>query len=399
MPDRGGVVITGLGLILPHGVGLRAADDVFAGRSAVRRLNDIEGIPDATGARVPDFRPVPGTEGADRAVQFAVAAAEEALAGAGLTDGRIDPGRIASVITLSKGGLLGLIHMAEHGSDNGWAPWKVAPDAAATAVAHHFGLGGPVAAPITACASGGHALIWGARLIERGVVDAAVVGAAEASLHPLVIGSYRRMGVLASGGEDPSSSVRPFSATRRGFAIGEGAGILVLESESSATRRGARPLARILGWASGCQAEGLTNMEPGGEALAHLITEALRRAGVAASSLDYINAHGTATVENDLAESRAIRAALDGNAGRVSVSSTKGAHGHLLGAAAAVELAITVMAISRGEVPPTTNLTDPDPRVGLDCTPVAARRRRIGRALKIASGFGGQMLAAVLGCT
>jgi act minimal PKS ketosynthase (KS/KS alpha) len=140
-------------------------------------------------------------------------------------------------------------------------------------------------------------------------------------------------------------------------------------------------------------------MEPGGEALAHLITEALRRAGVAASSIDYVSAHGTATVENDLAESRAIRAALDGNAGRVSVSSTKGAHGHLLGAAAAVELVITVMAISRGEIPPTANLTDPDPRMGLDCTPLTARRRRIGRALKIASGFGGQMLAVVLGAT
>ena len=392
-------VITGLGLVLPQGVGLRAADAVFAGQSAVRRLGDIEGIPDATGAPVTNFRPTPGTEAADRAVQFAVAAAQEAWAGAGMADGSPDPGRTAAVISLSKGGLLGLVRLAEDGSRNGWSPWKVAPDAAAIAVARRLGLGGPVAAPITACASGGHALLWGARLIERGVVDAAVVGAAEASLHPLVIGSYRRMGVLAAGGEDPPSSVRPFSATRRGFAIGEGAGILVLEAESSATGRGARPLARILGWASGCQAGSLTNMEPGGEALAHLITEALRRADVTPASLDYVNAHGTATAENDLAEARAIRAALDGNAARVCVSSTKGAHGHLLGAAAAVELVITVMAISRGEAPPTANLTDPDPRVGLDCTPLAARRRHIGRALKIAAGFGGQMVAVVLGAT
>ena len=183
----------------------------------------------------------------------------------------------------------------------------------------------------------------------------------------------------------------------RWLAIGEGAGILVLETEASARRRGAEPLAEVRGWAAGSQAAGLTDMEPRGEAMACLMTEALRRAGAGPEDVDYINAHGTATIQNDLAEAAAIRTAFGRAADRVSVSSTKAAHGHLLGAATAVELVLTVMAMTRGCVPPTANLTDPDPRIGLDCTPRTARRRPIRCALKMASGFGGHMLAVVLG--
>ncbi len=390
------VLVTGLGLVLPQGAGLAAADSVFAGRSAVRYLPDIEGIPGATGASLSGFAPPVGTEEDDRAVQFAVAAAEEAWVAAGLDRRSADPRRCASVVSLSKGGLLSLAGIRA-GTSAAEDPWRrVTPDAAAGAVARRLGLAGPAAAPVTACASGGHALVWGATLIRRGVVDVAVIGAAEASLHPMVLGSYRRMGVLAPAGDDPARSVRPFSASRRGFAIGEGAGILVLEAEGSAARRGATPLASVDGWACGCQAAGLTDMEPGGETMARLISEALRRAGLAPGAVDYIHAHGTATVRNDLAEARAIHAAFGRAAAGVSVSSTKGSHGHLLGAATAVELVLSVLAIGRGEAPPTANLTDPDPQVGLDCTPLVPRRRPIRHVLKIASGFGGQMLALVL---
>jgi 3-oxoacyl-[acyl-carrier-protein] synthase II len=396
MREARGVVITGLGLVLPHGAGLAAADAVFEGRSAVGLLPEIPGIPDATGAALRDFRPPAGTEAADRAVQFAVAAAEEAWAGAALADGAGPPRRVAAIISLSKGGIFSLVRRAGNGHDRD-GPWAdVTPDAAARAVALRLDLAGPVAAPVTACASGGHALVLGASMIRRGVADAAVVGAAEASLHPLVIGSYRRMGVLAPAGEDPAASVRPFSASRRGFAIGEGAGVLVLEAESSALRRGARPLAWVRGWAIGSQACGLTEMEPGGAAIARLITDALARAGVRPDCVDYVSAHGTATADNDAAEARAIRSALGPAAATVSVSSTKGAHGHLLGAAAAVELVLAVLAIRRGEVPPTANLADPDPEIGLDCTPLRPRVRDIRCAVKIASGFGGQAAALVL---
>jgi 3-oxoacyl-(acyl-carrier-protein) synthase len=396
MPDRRRVVITGLGLVLPQGVGVSAADAVFAGRSAVRRLPEMEGIPDAVGTPVVGFAAPVGAEGDDRSVQFALTAAAEAWSAAGLRPNSMDPTRCASIISLSKGGLPMLARIRE-GTVTPEAVWSHAvPDAAARAVARRLNLAGPSLAPVTACASGGHALAWGAALIGRGAADVAVVGAAEASLHPMVLGSYRRMGVLAPPGDDPATSVRPFSATRRGFAIGEGAGMLVLEAEDLALRRGARPLAVVSGWAWGCQAVGLTDMEAGGQTMARLLTDALHRADVRPEDVDYIHAHGTATAMNDLAEARAIRAAFGPAAGGVCVSSTKAAHGHLLGAATAAELVLTVLAMVRGEAPPTANLTDPDPEIGLDCTPLVPRHRAIRRAVKIASGFGGQMLAVVL---
>ena len=359
-------------------------------------MPDQPGLCGATAAALPAFAPPPGTERQDRAIQFAVTAAEEAWRLAGLASAAVDPGRVAVVISLSKGGIFALAGQRERAGreDDVWL--CASPDAAARAVSARLGVRGPMSSPITACASGGHALVWGARLIERGVADVAIVGAAEASLHPLVIGSYRRMGVLAEGGDDPAASVRPFSRTRRGFAIGEGAGILVLESAASAQRRGATGLARVAGWATGGHAGGLAKMEATGETLARLATDALVRAEVAPSAIDYVNAHGTATPDNDLAEGLAIRAAFGAAADTLSVSSTKGAHGHLLGAAAAVELVLTVLAMRRGEVPPTANLTDPDPAIRLDCTPICPRRRVIRHALKLASGFGGQAVAVCL---
>jgi 3-oxoacyl-(acyl-carrier-protein) synthase len=287
----------------------------------------------------------------------------------------------------------------EGGFREGTTPFSFTPDTAARAVAARLRVTGPVGSPVTACSSGGHAMAWGATMIRSGLVDMALVGAAEASLHPIVIGSYRRMGVLAAGGDDPAASVRPFSATRCGFAIGEGAAALVLESAASAARRGVRPIARLLGWASGCQVASLTAVEPDGATLAHVARLAMTRAGLSAEDLDMVHTHGTATVANDRAEARALHAVLGRAAGGVSVTSTKGSHGHLLGATTAVELALTVLAIERGEVPPTANLTDPDPEIDLDCTPLVARKRPVRYALKIASGFGGHVLAAVLaGC-
>ena len=396
MPDGADVVITGLGLVLPHGVGLDAADPVFAGRSAVRRLPEMAGLSDATGAPLGRFVPPKGTEEADRAVQFAVAAVEEAWNGAMWSKRGPAPDRVATIISLSKGGILSLCQAARHPADLPPWPARAGADAATRTVAHRWRFTGPMGVPVTACASGGHALVWGARMIRRGAADVAIVGAAEASLHPLILGSYRRMGVLAAGGDDPASSVRPFSATRRGFAIGEGAGILILESAAGAACRGARPVADVAAWATGCEALSLTDTDPTGQTQSHLITEALRRARLEPAAVDYVHAHGTATLSNDLAESRAIRSALGRAAAGVSVSSTKASHGHLLGAATAVELVLTVLAIQRGLVPPTANLTDPDPDVELDCTPLRARRRNIRWAVKIASGFGGQALAIVL---
>jgi len=435
MTDGHSVTITGAGLVLPTGTGLPAADAVFAGRSAVRRLNGTAGLAGAIGAPASGFVPPPATEGDDRAVQMAAAAAEEAWRGARLDAGRPAAERVAVLVSLSKGGVFALARWAGeiHGKGHlrgrrvtapaahrsaplhqrggygdpprspfrqgrGEAPdiVRADPSAAGRLLAGRFGLAGPVVTPVTACASGGHALAWAAGLIRRGTVDLALVGAAEASLHPLVLGGYRRMGVLAGAGSDPAAAVRPFSATRRGFAVGEGAGILVLESAISAARRGVQPLACLTGWATGCHGAGLTDVEPGGETLGRLIRDALRRAGTPTGAVDYVHAHGTATRAGDPAEARAIRAALGRAADGVSVSSTKGSHGHLLGAATAVETVLTVLAIGRSRVPPTANLTDPDSVIDLDCTPLRARPRRLRHAVKVAAGFGGQMVALVL---
>jgi len=396
MRDMPPAAITGVGLVLPQGAGLEAVEPVFRGESAIAYLSGFPGLKGATAAALADFVPPRGTEDADRAVQFAVQAADEAWARSGLGTSGVDPRRVAVLVALSKGGVFALSEAAAcpDGRD-AWA--RGGPDAAARAVAARFGVTGGMVAPVTACASGGHAIVWGMRLIGRGVVDAVIVGAAEASIHPLVIGSYRRMGVLADACGDPASSVRPFSLTRRGFAIGEGAGVLILESEASAGRRGADVVARVTGWAAGAHAASLTDVEASGETLAHLMREAMRRAGIRPGEVDYVHAHGTATVTNDLAEARAIRCALGKASGRVSVSSTKGSHGHLLGAATAVEVVVTALAIRRGEVPATANLTDPDPAIGLDCTALQPRRRSIVHAIKISSGFGGQSLALCLG--
>jgi len=405
MADARDVVVTGVGLVLPTGVGLLAADPVFAGRTAVGYLNGAVGLAGAIGAPVPDFVPPPGTEGHDRAVQMAAAAAEEAWRGAGLDADRPAADRVAVLVSLSKGGVFALWRWAGQGGAlrpcgpaglSGREIARADPAAAGRLLAGRLGLTGPLVTPVTACASGGHALAWAAGLIRRGTVDAAVAGAAEASLHPLVLGGYRRMGVLADAGADPAAAVRPFSATRRGFAVGEGAGVLVLESAAFARRRGVRGLARLTGWATGCHGAGLTDVDESGEALGRVIREALGRARTPTEAVDYVHAHGTATRVGDPAEARAIRAALGRAADGVSVSSTKGAHGHLLGAAAAVETVLTVLAIDRSRVPPTVNLTDPDPSIGLDCTPLRPRTRRVQRAVKIATGFGGQMVALVL---
>jgi 3-oxoacyl-(acyl-carrier-protein) synthase len=394
MADRAGIVITGLGLVLPHGTGLAAADAVFAGRSAVRFLRDIHGLPDATGAPAAFFVPPADVAGQDRAVQFAVVAAEEAWRTAGLAGTTYAPDRVGVAVGLSKGAVFSLARWCATGP--GGPVTSLGPDAGTVAIAASLGVTGPTLVPVTACASGGHAVIWAAQAIRRGVADVVVAGAAEASLHPLILGSYRRMGVLAPPGGDPAASVRPFSATRRGFAVGEGAGVLVLESESFALRRGARPVARLAGWAQGCLARDMTDVEPCGETLARIIRMALDRAGRTPEDVDYVGAHGTATRSNDLAEARALRAALGDAAEAVSVSSTKGAHGHLLGATTAVETVLACLALARGEAPPTANLTDPDPEIALDCTPLVARRRRMQTAIKMAAGFGGQVLVLVL---
>jgi 3-oxoacyl-[acyl-carrier-protein] synthase II len=313
-------------------------------------------------------------------------AASEAYDDAGIAS--IDRNRAAVVVGMSKGdlGKLALLHHWPHA-------W---PNAVASELAACWDFRGPCLAPVAACATGLIAALQGAALIRRGVCDIAVVGAGDASLDRLVLGAFRRMGVLARVGDDPGRAVRPWDRGRSGFLVGEGAAVLVLERDDHARARGITPYAELAGGASGADAYHITDLNPDPAGLAHVIGRALANASLAAEEIDHVNVHGTATRSNDPLECRAIRRALGPQAERVACSANKSQIGHLLGAAGAAELAITCLAIHDGFVPPTLNLTDPDPACDLDGTPLVGRQRPIAAALKLSIGFGGHLAAAVV---
>ncbi len=273
-----------------------------------------------------------------------------------------------------------------------------APHAPAAAVARHFGIRAPTIGIVGACATGTHAIIRAAQMIKDGQADLVLAGACEASIHPLCLAAFDRMGVLArcSQQDRPETACRPFDIDRTGFALGEGAGMLVLESACHASKRGARPLAAVAGWALAADPTGIADLDESGGALAGAILTALQGARLEVDRIDYINAHGTGTRSNDVAETRAIRRALGAAADTVAASAIKGSIGHLLGAAGAVETAVTVMAMRHGQVPPTVNLEHPDPLCDLDYVPGMARRRSIRHALKTSIGFGGHIGVIVL---
>jgi len=241
-----------------------------------------------------------------------------------------------------------------------------------------------------ACASGTHAIIRAARLIQDGQADCVLAGAAEASLTPLYLAALARMGVMANDSVDPSKACRPFDRRRSGLVPGEGAAVAVLESAEAARQRGIKMLAKISGYWQGMHSLDLLKLEPDGKSLAAGITQALRLSKLAPDSLDYIHAHGTGTIANDISETAAIKTALGPAAGRVSISSHKGSIGHLLAAAGAVQVVLAAGSIQHDLIPPTVNLEEPDPLCDLDYTPAEARHRTIKNALCITGGFGGQ---------
>jgi 3-oxoacyl-[acyl-carrier-protein] synthase II len=396
------VVVTGIGLTT--GLGMSAREtwrNLKDGRHAfqVLDLSTAPGLPPYVGC------PVAGS-----ASEILFGTVREACRDAGLAPGREGirarthvPDRAGVVIGMSKGDLgtlsdlLAALHRSGPGATEGLEDWiRAWPNGAAARVAREWDFRGPCLAPIAACATGLIAALQGADLIRRGLCDLAVVGAGDASLDPLVLGAFRRMGVLARAGDDPGRAVRPWDKGRTGFLVGEGAAVLVLERDDHARARGVLPYAELAGGAFGADAYHMTDLDPDPAGLAYVIGRALANAGVSAGEIDHVNVHGTATRTNDPLECRALRLALGPQAARVACSASKSQIGHLLGAAGAAELAITCLAIHDGFVPPTLNLTDPDPACDLDGTPGVGRSRAIGAALKLSIGFGGHLAAAVL---
>lgn len=416
-PSAAKVVVTGIGLWTGLGVDRESTWSALrAGRSAACLLADAlsgEGRRDVGCPLLVDDRTI---RAHGRTLSIVEETASEALNDAGLIlqapeserSLAVEANRVATLIGLSKGCMENFDRLAWAGAKqdpaelaNGLAHswiWKHLcwPNAGASLVAAQHDLRGPCLAPVAACATGLVAVLQGAELIRSGVCDVAVAGSADASLQPLLLGAFRRMGVLARSDGDPLRAARPWDRARSGFVVGEGGAILVLERDDHARARGVLPYVEVAGGALGADAYHATTMNPDPTGLAALIGRALAQSGVLASELDHINVHGTATRINDPIECSAIRLALGHDADRVACSANKSQIGHLLGAAGAAELAITCLAIRDGFVPPTLNLDDPDPACDLDGTPHTGRSMPVRSALKLSIGFGGHLAAALL---
>ncbi len=392
------VVITGIGMIASVGLDRESVwQAVREGRSGVRRLEGLEGVPDGLliGAPV-DIEP--DRSGEMKVITLARRAAGEALQDAAVDPARINPDRFGCAVSGHIGDTSSVNYVPwENPRVNGnevrwWQQWL--PNTGCWSVAHEFGLYGPRICHSTACASGLIDVLAAVRAIADGQCDMALAGSAEA-LHPLFAAGFHKMRVLAHH-DDPRQACRPFDAARNGFVMGEGGAMFVLERLSHARRRGASIYAQILAGKMIADAYHVTGLDADSEALAYLIGATLRAADLAPGDIAYINAHGTGTQQNDVMEARGIRKALGRAADSACVSSTKSMLGHLVNAAGSVELAITALALRDGFAPPTVNLTHQDPECDLDCVPLTGRRGSFEHALKFSVAFGGHQAAIAL---
>ena len=397
------VFITGIGIISPLGLDLASTwDGITKGRSGVDFITafDTENFDTRFAAEVKGFDPEDylerkGARRMDRFAQFAAVAAQQACRQANLEPGKGDPFRVAVIIGSGIGGITTLSQQFEVLSDRG--PRRVSPflipmmlgDMASAQVSMITGSMGPNYCLVSSCSSGADALGQGWEIIRRGQEDIVLAGGSEAPVAPVAVAGFNALRALSRFNENPQRASRPFDVQRDGFVIGEGAAVFVLESEESARRRDAAPLAEIRGYAATPDAHHLTERSITGESAATAMTWALERAGLDASELGYVNAHGTSTPLNDRHETKAIKIALGEDAYRVPISSSKSMTGHLLGSGGALEAAICVMAMKDSLVPPTINLDEPDPDCDLDYTPNEARNQEINIAMSNSFGFGG----------
>lgn len=395
-------LVTGIGLLSPLGVDRESTwRGLIEGRSGIDAVTrfDASAFPSRIAGEVRGFDPKDVVTRRDLPTMdlfeiYAIAAALEAVSDADI-DVKSSAERTAVVFGVGLGGISSMERnystLLEHGPRR-VSPYLVPmmiPNMAASHVSIRLGARGPCEVVTTACASGAHALALARRLISDGVADVVIAGGAEAAITPLAFAGFCSMRALSRRNDDPSRSCRPFDRSRDGFVMAEGAAAMVLEASDHAELRDARVYAELVGASSTADAHHITQPDPDGAGQARCMESAIADAALDASDVDYINAHGTGTLQNDEAESRAVIAALGEQAGKtVPVSSTKSMTGHLLGAAGALEGAICALTISRGVIPPTINLENPDPRCSLHhvSQPI---ERSIDVALSNSFGFGG----------
>ncbi|GAA3487767.1 MULTISPECIES: beta-ketoacyl-[acyl-carrier-protein] synthase family protein [Streptomyces] len=409
------VVITGIGVVAPGGVGTKEFWSVLtSGRTATRGITLFD--PAQFRSRIAaeaDFEPADHgftpaeAERLDRATQFALVSTAEALADSGLT-GELDALRTGVTLGSAVGCTTGLdVQYAQ--VSRGGADWVLdhtravphlfdyfVPSSMAAEVARLAGAQGPVSLVSTGCTSGLDSVGHAVELIREGSADVMITGATEAPISPITVACFDAIKATSPRNDEPGTASRPFDRTRNGFVLGEGAAVLVVEELEHARRRGAQVYAEISGFASRSNAYHMTGLRTDGVEMAEAITAALDEARLDAGAVDYINAHGSGTKQNDRHETAAFKRALGQRAHEVPISSIKSMIGHSLGAIGSLEVAASALAIAHDVVPPTANLHEPDPACDLDYTPLVAREQPTDTVLTVGSGFGGFQSAMIL---
>ncbi|MEX0761643.1 MAG: beta-ketoacyl-ACP synthase II [Dehalococcoidia bacterium] len=397
------VVVTGIGLITPLGLNRSSTwKSLLKGQSGIDHISsfDAEGFETRIAAEIKGFDPA-GALGKkesrrlDRFAQLACVATVEAMEHGGLEMSAENADRVAVLIGSGVGGLLTLSEQFQVLERRG--PTRVSPflvpmmlgDMAAGQVSMLIGAKGPNFATVSACATGTDSIGEAAEMIRRDRADVALAGGSEAAICPIAVAGFNSCMALSKRNDDPQGASRPFDAGRDGFVLGEGAGVLLLESLEHAEKRGATVLAELTGYGATSDAHHVTQPDPGGEGAARAMQHALDMADMQPEQITYVNAHGTSTPLNDKFETLAMKRVFGEHAYKVPVSSTKSMTGHLLGAAGGIEAAFAVMTIKESVIPPTINLEEPDPDCDLDYTPHMPRRGRVETAMSNSLGFGG----------
>lgn len=399
------VVVTGVGLVTPLGTGTELTwNNLIAGKSGIRRVSHFDAestgmactiAGEVTDFHVDDFINRKDARKMDRFIQFGVAAAQMALDQSGLEIDESNAERVGVAVGSGIGGLPAIektMRAYEQGGARKISPFFIPQtiiNMTSGWISMLTGAKGPNTAAVTACATGTHSVGDAFTVIARGDADAMIAGGSEACICELGIGGFSAARALSTRNDEPERASRPWDAGRDGFVMGEGAGVMVLESLDSATARGAEIIAEVVGYGMSGDAYHMTSPSPGGEGGARCMKAALASAKLNPEDVDYINAHGTSTPAGDVAETQGIRSVFGDHADKLMVSSSKSMTGHLLGAAGGIEAAFSILAVQHGIVPPTINLDDPDPDCDLDYVPHTARQADVRVAVSNSFGFGG----------
>jgi 3-oxoacyl-[acyl-carrier-protein] synthase II len=397
------VVVTGLGMVSPLGIGVNENwEAICQGKSGIGPVTrfDITDFPSKIAGEVKGFNPEDfidkkETKKMDIFIHYALASGMMALKDSGLIIDESNADRVGVLVGAGLGGLSTIERyhsvLLEHG------PKKISPffipmlivNLAPGQISIYFGARGPNSSVVTACATGNHSIGEACRIIQRGDADVMIAGGAESTITPLAIGGFCSMRALSTRNEEPQRASRPFDKDRDGFVIAEGAGLLILEELEHAARRGAHIYAEIIGFGCNADAYHISAPSPNGMGAAKCMEIALKDARINYDEVDYVNAHGTSTPLNDLSETMAMKTVFRDRARKIAVSSTKSMTGHLLGAAGGVEAIYSVLAISRGIIPPTINYETPDPECDLDYVPNTPREATVRVVMSNSFGFGG----------